>query len=56
MEKAIKGMKDKKVTGDDDVPEDILKMLGEEGLRIETQLINKLYETGDWPKDLLKLK
>jgi len=54
--KAIKGMKDKKATGDDDVPEDTLKMLGEEGLRIETQLINKLYETGDWPKDLLKLK
>jgi hypothetical protein len=54
--KAIKEMKDKKATGDDNVPEDILKMLGEDGLRIEIQLFNKIYETGEWSKDILKLK
>jgi hypothetical protein len=56
VEKCIKEMKDKKATGDNDVPEDILKMLGEDGLSIVTKLITKLYETGEWPKDLLKLK
>ena len=49
-------MKGKKATGDDDVPEDILKMLGEDGISIVTKLINKLYETGEWPKDLGNLK
>jgi hypothetical protein len=56
VEEIIKGMKDKKATGDDDVPEHMLKMLEEESLRIETRLINKLYETGEWTKNLLKLK
>jgi hypothetical protein len=56
VEKGIKEMKDKKATGDDDVPEDILKMLGEDGLSIVIKLINKLYETGERPKDLLMIK
>ena len=42
-------MRDKKVTRDDDVPGDILRLLGEDGLRILTQLINKMHETGHWP-------
>jgi hypothetical protein len=40
VEKAIKEMRDKKTTGDDNVPGDVLKMLGEDGLKIMTQLIN----------------
>jgi hypothetical protein len=31
VEKAIKEMRNKKATGDDDVPEDVLKLLGEGG-------------------------
>jgi hypothetical protein len=54
--KGIKEMKGKKATGDDDVPEDMLKILGEDGLIIVTKLINKLYETGEWLKDLQNLK
>jgi hypothetical protein len=32
MEKAIKEMRNRKATGDDDVPGDMLKLLGEGGL------------------------
>ena len=34
--KAIKGMRDKKATGDDVVPGDVLKFLGEDGLTSDT--------------------
>ena len=34
MEKAIKEMRNKKATGDDEVPGDVLKLLGEGGLKI----------------------
>jgi hypothetical protein len=47
--KAIKGVRDKKPTGNDDVLGDIL--LGEDCLREMTQLINRIYETGEWPTD-----
>jgi hypothetical protein len=30
-------------------------MLGEDGLRLITQLINNMYETGDWPKDFTEV-
>jgi hypothetical protein len=48
VEKAIK-MRHKKATGDDDVPGDVLKLLGEDGLRLMTQRISNIYETGEWP-------
>ena len=51
MEKAIKEMRNRKSTGDDDVPGDVLKVLGEGGLKILIQLINTIYETGERPKD-----
>ena len=51
VEKAIKEMRNKKATGDDDVPGDVLKLLGEGGLKIITKLISTIYETGEWPKD-----
>jgi hypothetical protein len=47
---SIKEMRDKKTTGDDDVPGDVLKVVGEDGLRIMRQQINNIYETEGWPK------
>jgi hypothetical protein len=38
--KSIKEMRDEKATGNDGVPGDFLKLLGEDGLKIMTQLIN----------------
>jgi hypothetical protein len=55
VEKAIKEMRDKKVTGDDDVPGDVLKLLGEDGLKLITQLINSIYVTGEWPRDFIEV-
>jgi hypothetical protein len=46
VEKAIKEMGDKKATGDD-VPGDVLKLLGEDGLKLMIQLINSIYVTGE---------
>jgi hypothetical protein len=45
VEKAIKEMRNKKATGDDDIPGDVLKLLGDVGLKIMTKLINTIYET-----------
>ena len=53
VEKAIKGRKYRKATGDDDVPGDML--FGEGGLKILTILINTVYETGEWPKDFTEV-
>jgi hypothetical protein len=50
MEKAIKEMRNKKPRGDDDVPGNVLKLLGEVGLKIITKLINTIYETAEWPQ------
>jgi hypothetical protein len=52
--KAIKEMRNKKATRDDDVPGDVLKLLGEVGLKIMTKLINTICETGEWPKDFTR--
>jgi hypothetical protein len=46
VEKAMKDMRDKMATGDYDVCVEVLKLLGEDGLRIMTQLINNIYESG----------
>jgi hypothetical protein len=51
MEKAIMEMRDKKATGDDDVPVEALELLGDNGLNLLTQLMNNIYESGEWPKD-----
>jgi hypothetical protein len=42
--KAIKEMRDKKATGD------VLKLFGEDGLKLMTQLISAIYVTGEWPR------
>jgi len=56
VEKAIKEMMNKKATGNDDVPGDVLKLLEEGGLKIMTKLINTIYETGEWPKDFTEVR
>jgi len=48
-------MRNKKATGDDDVPGDVFKLLREGGLKIMTKLMNTIYETGEWPKDLTEV-
>ena len=55
VEKTIKEMRNRKATGDDDVPGDVLRLLGEDGLKILTKLINTMYETGEWPKDFTEV-
>jgi len=55
VEKAIKEMSNKKATGDDDVPGDVLKLFGGGGLKIMTKLIENIYETGEWPKDFTEV-
>ena len=48
-------MRDRRATGDDDIPGDVLKLLEEGGLKILTKLINATYETGEWPKDFTEV-
>jgi len=48
VEKAIKEMRNRKATGDDDVPGDVLKLFG--------KLINTIYETGSGPRTSQKLQ
>jgi len=55
VEKAIKEMRNEKATGDYDVPVDVLKLLGEGGLKIMLKLINTIYEIGEWPKDFTEV-
>ena len=55
VEIAIKEMRNKKATGEDDVPADVLKLLGDGGLEIMTKLVNTIYETGEWPKDFMEV-
>ena len=55
MEKAIKEMRNRKATGDDDIPGEVLKLLGEGGLKILTKLSNTIYNTGEWPQDFTEV-
>ena len=48
-------MRRKKAIGDDNIPVQLLKELGDSGLKM-TALINKIYMDGDWPKDFLDVK
>ena len=54
LEKAVEEMRDKKETNDD-VPGDVLILLGEDGLRIMAQPIYNIYETGEWTKDFTEV-
>ena len=55
MEKAIKEMSNRKATRDDDIPGDVLKLLGEGGFNILTKLSNIIYNTGEWPQDFTEV-
>jgi hypothetical protein len=55
VEKAIKEMRDKKATGDDDVPVEALRLLGDDGLNLLTRVISNIYESGEWPKDFTEV-
>jgi len=48
-------MRNRKATGDNDVPGDVLKLLEECSLKILRKLINTIYETGEWPKDFTEV-
>jgi hypothetical protein len=56
VEKAIKEMRAKKAMGDDDIPGDVPKLLGEDGLKLMIRLINSIHVTGEWPSDLIEVK
>ena len=45
VKKYVKELRDKKATGSDDVPGDVRKVLGEDGLRLVSQLTDNMYET-----------
>jgi hypothetical protein len=55
VEKAIKEMRNRKATGDDDIPGDVLKLLGGGGLKILAKLSNTIYNTGEWPQDFTEV-
>jgi hypothetical protein len=55
VEKAIKEMRDKKFTGDDDVPVEAVRLLVDDGLNLLTQSINNIDESGEWPKDFTEV-
>jgi hypothetical protein len=55
VEKAIKEMRDKKATGDDDVPVDAPKLLGDDDLNLLTELINNICESEEWHKDFIEV-
>jgi hypothetical protein len=56
MEKAIKEIKDKTATGDDDVPRYVLKLLEADGLKITTQLITAYIKLENVPSISQKLQ
>jgi hypothetical protein len=53
--KTVKEVRDKKGTGHGGVPEDVLELLREDGLRIMGQLMKNMCETGEWPKDFTEV-
>jgi hypothetical protein len=51
VETVIKELRNTRATGDDDVPVDALKVLGDDSLNLLKQLINNIYKSGEWLKD-----
>ena len=56
MEKAAKEMRNRKATGDDDVTGDVLKLLGEGGLKILTKLSTPYMKLESGPRTSQKLQ
>ena len=55
VEKTIKEMRNRKGTGDDDIPGDVLKLLGEGGLKMLKKLSNTICNSGEWPQDFTEV-
>jgi len=55
VEKAMKKMRNRKATGGDNIPGDVLKLLRKGGLKILIKLRNTIYNTGEWPQDLTEV-
>ncbi|KAG8236295.1 hypothetical protein J437_LFUL017979 [Ladona fulva] len=53
VEEAMKEMKIRKACGIDVIPIEILKSLGDRGMKDMTHLSNMIYEIGEWPEDFL---
>jgi hypothetical protein len=56
VEKSIKEMRDKNATEDDEVPGDVPKRLGEDGIRIITQRSTTYMKLEGGPRISLKLQ
>ena len=56
VEKAIKEMRNKKAKGYDDVPADVLKLLGDGGLKIMKKLIKTFLKQESGPRTSWKLQ
>uniref|UniRef100_A0A8D8U6H3 Craniofacial development protein 2 n=1 Tax=Cacopsylla melanoneura TaxID=428564 RepID=A0A8D8U6H3_9HEMI len=54
VKKALKELKYNKALGCDNIPSEALKALGPCALARMTHIINRIYDTGTWPEDLLK--
>ena len=48
---ALKQLKTKKAVGIDEIPAEVLKLLGEEGIEELWHLCNEVYNSGNWPED-----
>jgi hypothetical protein len=51
---SYQGAGERKVARDNEVPRDVLKLLGEDDFRM-TQLIKKIYKNGKWSKDFTEV-
>lgn len=55
VEKIIKDLLYRKATVDGYVPGDVLKLFGEDGLKLTTQLIMCVCEKGEWSKNFVEV-
>jgi hypothetical protein len=55
VEKAISDVRDRKGTGDDYIPGNVLILLGEGGPRLMIPLINNLYDIEEWSRDFFEV-
>jgi len=54
VQRALQEIKCNKAPGADDIPIELLKASGEEGVQVITTLCQKIWETGTWPDDWKK--
>ena len=53
VEILIKKLPKGKATGTDDIPAEFIQCSGKKGIKTITNLVNKIYETGEFPEDFL---